>query len=90
MDRTSGRWVISRTLSATMHPSSAPPAVDMWANPSCLSHCPERSLTTQHEMGYMPPVIPLPITMMSGSTPYLVIAHIAPVRIRPVWTSSAM
>ena len=90
MEHTSGRWVISRTFRATMQPSSAPPAVDMWAKPSCFSHCPARSLTTQHEMGYIPPVIPLPITMTSGVTPYFVMAHISPVRIRPVWTSSAM
>ena len=52
-----------------MQPSSAPPAVDMWAKPSSLSHAPACGLVTQQEMGYMPPVIPLPMTMMSGSTP---------------------
>ena len=41
-------------------------------------------------MGYIPPDSPLPVTMMSGSMPCLVIAHISPVRIKPVWTSSAM
>ena len=44
----------------------------------------------RHAIGYMPPVMPLPMTMMSGSIPAFAIAHISPVRIRPVCTSSAM
>ena len=38
----------------------------------------------------MPPVIPLPTIMMSGSIPALATPHISPVRISPVCTSSAM
>ena len=38
----------------------------------------------------MPPVIPLPTIMMSGSIPDFGTHHISPVRISPVWTSSAM
>ena len=41
-------------------------------------------------IGYIPPDRPLPVTMMSGSMPCLVMPHISPVRISPVCTSSAM
>ena len=73
-----------------MQPSSAPPPVEMWPNPSSFSHAEHSSETTAHAIGYMPPVIPLPTIMMSGSIPALATPHISPVRIRPVCTSSAM
>jgi hypothetical protein len=62
----------------------------MWPKPSSFSHAEHSSLTTVQAIGYMPPVIPLPTIMMSGSIPALAIPHISPVRMRPVWTSSAM
>ena len=73
-----------------MQPSSAPPPVEMWPKPSSLSHAEHSSETTTQEIGYMPPVMPLPMTMMSGSMPALAMPHISPVRMRPVCTSSAM
>ena len=74
-----------------MQPSSAPPKVEMWPKPSSFSQ--RRSLARDrrtHAIGYMPPVMPLPVTRMSGSMPCLVMPHISPVRISPVCTSSAM
>ena len=47
-------------------------------------------MTRTAAIGYIPPDRPLPVTRMSGSIPCLVIAHISPVRISPVCTSSAM
>ena len=66
-----------------MQPSSAPPPVEMWPKPSSLSQAEHSSLTTTQAIGYMPPVMPLPTTMMSGSTPAFWMHHISPVRIRP-------
>ena len=74
----------------TMQPSSEPPVVVMCPKPSSLSQAEHSSETTTHESGYMPPEMPLPMTMMSGSTPDFEMHHISPVRIRPVCTSSAM
>ena len=62
----------------------------MWPKPSSFSQAEHSSETTTQAIGYMPPVMPLPMTMMSGSTPALVMPHISPVRISPVCTSSAM
>ena len=82
--------MISKVLIAATQPSSAPPKVEMWAKPSSSSHCAARSPSIAAVIGYMPPDSPLPATMMSGSMPCLVMAHISPVRISPVCTSSAM
>ncbi len=90
MDLTSGRQVISRVFSAAMQPSSAPPNVDMCANPSSRSQPAAASLTRTALIGYMPPEMPLPVTRRSGAMPCLVMAHSSPVRISPVCTSSAM
>ena len=73
-----------------MQPSSAPPPVEMWPKPSSFSHARHSSDTTQQAIGYIPPVIPLPTIMMSGSIPDFAMPHISPVRISPVCTSSAM
>ena len=82
--------MISSVFSAATQPSSAPPKLDMCANPSSLSHPAAASLTRTALIGYMPPEMPLPVTRMSGTTPCLLIAHSSPVRISPVCTSSAM
>ena len=62
----------------------------MCANPSSVSQPALFSLTSTAAIGYIPPDSPLPVTRMSGSIPCLVTAHISPVRISPVCTSSAM
>ena len=62
----------------------------MWPKPSSVSQPAACSLTSTAEMGYIPPESPFPVTRMSGVMPCLVIAHSSPVRISPVWTSSAM
>ena len=73
-----------------MQPSSAPPPVEMWPKPSSLSQPRALLGRPRSAIGYMPPVMPLPITMMSGSIAEPCQPHISPVRIRPVCTSSAM
>ncbi len=81
---------MSSVFSAATQPSSAPPKLEMCANPSSVSQPAHCSLTSTAAMGYMPPDSPLPVTRMSGEKPCLVIPHISPVRISPVCTSSAM
>ena len=88
--RTAGRVVISRPRSAAIQPASAPPNVDMWAKPSASIQAAARSVARTAAIGYMPPDRPLPVTSRSGATPCLVMPQSSPVRISPVWTSSAM
>ena len=84
MVRTSGRCTISSVFIATTQPSSAPPMVEIWPKPSWCSQPPHFSEISTQAIGYIPPEMPLPVTMMSGSTPYFMQPHISPVRIRPV------
>src|SRR5215469_11387849 len=62
MDLTSGRQVISSVFSAATQPSSAPPKLEMCANPSSVSQPAHWSLTRTAAIGYMPPDSPLPVT----------------------------